>query len=218
MSLLHPTSPLPALPLLRPPKSLLSDRVGTGGDMLGQLLPAQVGFGGLFRGVRSTLAAGKAPATFPDPHHTRLLLPHRWATSDYGVGGLPPAPLLHPTQEDIWLVGGMGPEAEPHTQTPPPPSPSPKSPRNKIPKIPSCSGGPSAAPARPAHGWQWGSGLPGAWGWTCLKYFPCCISTRGTLPPSLCREGRRPGPPALPVSWRGPLIPSWQESRKTRFY
>lgn len=74
--LLHLTSPPPALSLLRPPKSLLSDRVGTGGDMLGQLLPAQVGAGGLFRGVRSTLAARKAPATFPDPHHTRLLLPH----------------------------------------------------------------------------------------------------------------------------------------------
>lgn len=77
MPLLHPTSPVPALPLFRPPKSLLSDRVGTGGDTLGQLLPAQVGSGGLFRGVRSTLAARKAPATFPDPHHTRrLLLPH----------------------------------------------------------------------------------------------------------------------------------------------
>lgn len=184
MSLLHPTSPLPALPLLRPPKSLLSD----GGNRWGHVGAAAARTGwlwGLFRGVRSMPAAGRAPATFPDPHHTRLFpADEPPVTTGWEV------PHLHPMAPypGVYLAGSRNGarSSAPHTHNPL----KPKSPRNKIPKAPSCSGGPPAAPARPAHGWQWGSGLPGAWGWTCLKYFPCCISTRGTLPPPFAgREG-----------------------------
>lgn len=188
---LHPAASPSAPPPLGPPESPLSDGVGTGGDALGAAAAVQVGPGGLFRGVSSAPAAERAPATFPDPQRAKDC--HFPTGGPALTRGSPACTPVTPYPQ-IFSTGSRNGARSPARS----PLRSPNPPATKSPGPPPAGVAPRQHLRGPAHGWQRGSGPPGAWGWTCLKYFPCCISTRATLPPPLPR-GQAPAPP-LPTS------------------